>query len=129
MHSIDMEIINEFKLTHKIRRKWGLHYVTAYDGDTTDDIADEFGIKERKLRSYNDLPRRGDQQFKEGDMIYLQEKNEEAPEGHGTYTVRRGDTLRSIAMRYGIRLESLLKMNRMKKDDVLPAGATIHLRK
>lgn len=128
-HSIDMEIINEFKLTHKIRRKWGLHYVTAYDGDTPDDIADEFGIKERKLRSYNDLPRRGDQQFKEGDMIYLQEKNEEAQEGHSTYTVRRGDTLRSIAMRYGIRLESLLRMNRMKKDDVLPAGATIRLRK
>ncbi len=128
-HSIDMEIIDEFKLTHKIRRKWGLHYVTAYEGDTPDDIADEFGIKERKLRSYNDLPRRGNQQFKEGDMVYLQEKNDEATEGNDFYTVGDGDTLHSIAMRYGIKTESLEKLNNIDKDDTLLPGTRLRLRR
>ena len=127
-HSIDMEIINEFKLTHKIRRKWGLYYVTAYDGDTPSDIADEFGVKERKLRSYNDLPRRGDLHFKDGDMVYLQEKNDEVAEGSATYTVREGDTLHSIAMRFGVKLESLANLNGMGKDAPLPAGTTLRLR-
>ena len=128
-HSIDMEIIGEFKLTHKIRRKWGLHYVTAYDGDTPGDIADEFGIKERKLRSYNDLPRRGGQKFGEGDMVYLQEKHDEAVEGNETYTVRQGDTLHSIAMHFGMKTGSLAKINGMDKDGKLVAGTLLRLRK
>lgn len=44
-HTIDMAIVNEFKIMHKIRQKWGLYYVTVYPGDTYDSIAEEFGMK------------------------------------------------------------------------------------
>ena len=56
-HTIDMAIVNEFKIMHKIRQKWGLYYVTVYPGDTYDSIAEEFGMKKRKLL---DAPFRSD---------------------------------------------------------------------
>ena len=36
--------------------------------------------------------------------------------GFDTYTVRQGDTMRAIAQQFGIRLDNLLKLNK------LPAG-------
>lgn len=124
-HSIDMEIINEFRLVHKIRRRWGLHFVTAYEGDTYQSIADEFGFSKRKLLSYNDLPKRAKTPGA-GDVIYLQEKYEAGNED--THTVQPGETAYSIAQYYGIKLKSLLKLNHLKQKDALKAGQTLRLR-
>lgn len=127
-HSIDMDIINEFRTVHKLRRKWGLHYVTVIDGDDYGDIADEFGIKWRKLRSYNDLPRRA-AMLPPGTMLYLQEKHDTAPEGcPATYVATEGDTPHLISQKFGIRLKSLLKLNGLKKKSKIEAGDVIRLR-
>lgn len=42
--------------------------------------------------------------------------------GKGLYTVRRGDNLRLIASRLGVRLRDLARMNRLKTDSRLMAG-------
>lgn len=126
-HSIDMEIIAEFKLVHKIRRKWGLYYVTAYDGDSLDAIADEFGISKKKLRSFNDLSSKSPA-LADGAILYLQEKNDEAASGVEAHKVRRGESLYSISQHYGIKLKSLLKLNKMDKDDSLRQGQYLRLR-
>lgn len=39
-----------------------------------------------------------------------------------TYTVRRGDTLFTVAQRYKVRMSDLMKWNKMKKGDVLKIG-------
>jgi LysM repeat protein len=44
-----------------------------------------------------------------------------------TYTVRPGDSLSSIALRYGVSLGELADLNRMRMDDVLPVGRTLAL--
>ena len=51
-----------------------------------------------------------------------QKKTGTAP-GHGLYhTVKKGDTLFSIADKYDLTLDELLKMNNLKKDAVLNIG-------
>ena len=125
-HSIDESIINEFKLIHKMRRKWGLYYITAYDGDTYSGIADEFGISKRKLMSYNDLSRK-DKAPANGDILYLQDKKDACADKKA-HKVRRGETLYSISQLYGIRLKSLKKLNKKASDTApLPTGSYIRL--
>lgn len=127
-HSVDMAIVNEFKIMHKIRQKWGLYYVTVYPGDTYDSIADEFGMKKRRLLDFNDLDRDA-AMLPAGEMLYLQEKNERMPDGMPeAHKVRRGETLSSIARAYGLRLKSLLRMNNLREGDTLTPGSYLRLR-
>jgi len=127
-HSIDMAIVGEFSIMHKIRSKWGLYYVTAYEGDSYDALAAEFGMKKKKLLGYNDLDK-SDGMLPAGSMIFLQEKNERMPEGlPEVHKVKPGDTPYSVAQRYGLRLKPFLKMNRLKKDSELTVGSYLRLR-
>lgn len=127
-HTIDMAIVNEFKIMHKIRQRWGLYYITVYPGDTYDSIADEFGMKKRKLLSFNDLDREA-AMLPAGSPLYLQEKNERMPEGMPeAHKVKRGETALSIARDYGLQLKSLLRLNGLREGDVLMPGSYLRLR-
>lgn len=100
---------------HTVHLKWGLHCVKAQHGDTYQAIAAEFDIKLKKLLEFNDAdPSAG--ALAEGEMVWLEKKEKRTPMGFDTYTVRQGDTMRAIAQQFGIRLDSLLKLNK------LPAG-------
>jgi LysM repeat protein len=48
-------------------------------------------------------------------------------EPHATYTVQPGDSLSSIAIRYGVSLGALADLNRMRIEDVLPIGRKLAL--
>lgn len=127
-HSVDMSIVAEFRIMHKIRQKWGLYYVTVYEGDTYDGIAEEFGVKKKKLMGYNDLGKSADM-LPAGTMFYLQEKNERMPQGMPeAHKVRRGETLYMLSQRYGLKLKSLRKMNGLKRDKEPEAGSYVRLR-
>lgn len=127
-HTVDMTIVNEFKIMHKIRQRWGLYYITVYPGDTYDSIADEFGMKKRKLLSFNDLDREA-AMLPAGSPLYLQEKNERMPEGMPeAHKVKRGETALSIARDYGLQLKSLLRLNGLREGDVLMPGSYLRLR-
>ncbi len=127
-HSVNMTIVNEFRIMHKISQKWGLYYITVYAGDTYDSIADEYGMKKRKLLGYNDLDSNA-QMLPAGSVLYLQEKNAKMPEGMPeAHKVRRGETAYSIAQAYGLKLKSLLKLNGLSEGDTLHAGSYIRLR-
>ena len=127
-HTIDMAIVNEFKIMHKIRQKWGLYYVTVYPGDTYDSIAEEFGMKKRKLLDFNDLDRNSEM-LHSGAMLYLQEKNERMPDGMPeAHKVKRGETASSIARDYGLKLKSLLRINDLRENDTLTVGTYLRLR-
>lgn len=95
----------------------GLKYVRCVEGDDLAAIAYEFGIAERKLRYYNDLVRGA--KLNEGDIIYLQYKKKKAPSGFESHTVRAGESLHSISQRYGVKVKSLMKRNKL-------VSATVH---
>lgn len=127
-HSIDMDIVAEFRIMHKIRQKWGLFYVTIYEGDTYDSLSEEFGVKKKKLLDYNDLGKSAEM-LPAGTMFYLQEKNEKMPDGApGAHKVEQGETSHSIAQEYGLKLKSLLKMNKLDKNQELTEGQYLRLR-
>ena len=126
-HSIDMAILDEIIMVHNIRKKWGLHYVVIHEKDSFDGIAREFGMKTKKLLSFNDIENK-DFELKPGLMLYLQEKSESAVAGNDSYVVKDGDTLHSISQYYGIKLKSLYEINGFNKNTIPVPGDTIKLR-
>lgn len=87
----------------------GLLYVIARDGDTFKSLAEEFDLSARKVRKYNDLYK--GYTFKAGDIVYLEKKNRKARKPYKFHRVQSGESMYTIAQRYGIRLERLYKMN------------------
>ena len=45
------------------------------------------------------------------------------------HVIERGETLRGISQRYGVRLKSLCKMNAIENEDLIREGDKIVLRK
>lgn len=109
--------------SHPVRRSRGLHYVVATPGDTYASIAKEFNIKKRKLMAFNDVSK--DREIKPWEEVYLEEKLEEAPEGLTTATIGEGESLHSLAQRFGIKMKVLKELNRRVKDQ---PGSVVKLR-
>lgn len=101
-------------LSHPIKKGRGLHYVIALPGDTYKSLGKEFGISENKLKEYND-DKKG-RNLKEWQEVYLEPKNTRGPEGINTVTIGEGESMWSISQRYGMKLESLKKLNKKAKD-------------
>lgn len=104
----------------------GLLYVIARQGDTFDRLADEFDISARKIRKYNDLYK--GYTLREGDIIYLEKKNRKAKKPYKLHRVEVGESMYSIAQRYGIRLERLYKMNDKAADYAPSVNEILKLR-
>lgn len=104
----------------EIRRCNSQYYIIARAGDTYASIGKMLKVKESKLRAYNDVDR--SYSLKQGDVVYLGKKRKKAdPTMKRRYHVMEaGESLYSIAQRYGIRLSSLCKMN--------PIGRNYHFR-
>lgn len=109
-----------------IYMSYGLYYVLADPGDNLQRIADDVGLSVRKLARYNDVPE--DMRFQEGDIIYLEKKHNRASESYRSHVVGIGDSMYSIAQRYGIKLAELYKMNNKDEDYVPTEGEVLRLR-
>jgi len=103
----------------------GLKYVHANKGDYLIVIASEFGISERRLRRYNEMPKY--YPLKEGEIVYLQSKKSKADKNHALHVVKEGESLHSIAQRYGITTSSIIKRNNLRSGAV-QVGQTLKLR-
>lgn len=106
----------------------GTYYVIAQAGDTYDDIARWAGVSARKLRKYNEVPRRAT--LTEGDVVYLEKKKSQAARRlKGTvHTVAAGESLHTIAQRYGMRLKTLYKLNNLSPSTALNVGDRLRIR-
>lgn len=111
---------------HQVYIANGLAYVVARDGDTFQLLGGEFGLKWKKLVRYNDLHQ--DYTLEEGDIVYLKQKNKKASKAYETYVVRDGDSMHSIAQKFGIRLGNLYKMNKKNGEYVPEVGDELRLR-
>ena len=98
------------------------YYLYARKGDTFRSIGDEINISYKKIARYNERDK--DDTLEEGEIVWLKKKQKKAPkEFKGlSHVVMAGESMYSIAQRYGIRLESLYKMNRLTSDYTIQAG-------
>ncbi|MBP5380375.1 MAG: glucosaminidase domain-containing protein [Bacteroidaceae bacterium] len=92
------------------------YYIVAQAGDDLSTISLMTDVSKRKLRKYNELPR--DYTPQAGDILYLQKKQSHADKSlKGMHhTIQAGESMHDIAQRYGIRLESLYKLNSLGSD-------------
>lgn len=111
---------------HAVYRSWGLLYVEAFEGDTYQNIAADFGFSPKELARYND--NKTDVTLSAGDIVYLEKKNKKAAEGFNMHVVKEGETLQDISQLYGIQLKHLAKRNKMRRDATLSPGDSLKLR-
>ena len=104
------------------------YYLIARRGDTFKSIADEIGISYRKIAKYNERDKHD--RLEEGEIIWLKKKQTKAPKDYKgrLHYVKAGESMYSIAQKYGIRLKNLYKMNRLKPDYQIKVGDALRLR-
>jgi len=112
---------------HPIKMYNKNYYVYARRGDTFRLLGEETGISYRKLAKYNE--RYKNDPLHEGEIIWLKKKQKRAPKDYKKhlYYVRQGDSMYSIAQKYGIRVKSLYKLNRLRPDYELHIGDALRL--
>lgn len=109
-------IRNALSSAHVVRRSRGLHYVIALPGDTYASIAKELGMDAAKLAGYNDAED-GSTVIKDWEEVYLQPKFEEAPESAPKKaTIGEGESIHSLAQRFGMTVRALTALNPKAKD-------------
>ena len=123
---IDNFSINPYQ-TRNVERRNGAKAFIAKEGDTYEQIAQEFSLKEWEIFKYNDA-KKGDKLTKDA-IVYLQTKRGSAPSGNDFHVMKNGETLWEVAQWYGVRLNALYRKNRMAQGEEPVAGQNISLRK
>jgi membrane-bound lytic murein transglycosylase D len=96
---------------HKVKR-----------GETISEIADEYGVSQRELLTWNGLDQRG--RIQAGQRIRV--VSPDRP-GERTHIVRRGDTLKGLARRYGVSVQALRTANGISDGETLKAGVALKI--
>lgn len=104
------------------------YYLNARQGDTFRSIAREVGISYKKLAKYNERDK--NDKLVPGEIIYLKKKQKKADKAYKNrpHRVKAGESMYSIAQYYGIRLESLYKMNHLSPDYSIQVGDLLRVR-
>lgn len=110
----------------RVRENNRIQYIIVRESDTRESIEKELGLLRWELPRYNELG--NDFIPAAGQMLYLQPKRDKADAGQNTYRTVEGDTMYMIAQKYGIKLRSLLEMNRMNTGEEPSPGTVIYLR-
>lgn len=103
-----------------------IKYVVAQAGDTPEKIAEALGLNPWQIKKYNDLDDLNTT-FKSGEIVYIQPKRNKGSESH--YTVQKGDDLRAISQKTGVKIKALKKWNPNASWSTLKSGEKIKLRK
>ena len=124
-HAPDMEELTLFH-NHLSGKRNGVRYVLAGPNETYASLAQFLNMYERTLRKYNDAL--GEEELEEGDMVYIYPKKNRASRQTPYHYFRTGETARSIAQRYGIKMKSLYKINGIPYGVTLKTEQRLYLR-
>lgn len=111
---------------HAVYRSNGVKMLVARSGDSFATLSAVTGIREDKLRYYNDAPEQAGLQ--PGTIVYLAKKKKKGVRAYPVHIVQEGETLYGISQNYGIQLISLYKMNNLSFDQGASIGQVIKLR-
>lgn len=97
---------------------------TVQEGDTLGRIALRFGVDQTALRALNRLPLQGNTRIVVGQQLTLPALASQlvAKTPDQTHTVTVGDTLSSIAQRYGTGMSALMSVNRISNPNSIAIG-------
>lgn len=103
------------------------YYIIARAGDTFKGIGEEIDISYRKIAKYNERDK--NDVLHAGEIIYLKKKQKKANKAYKNrpHIVKAGESMYSIAQRYGIRLKSLYKKNHLSPDYQARVGDTLRV--
>ena len=100
-------------------------------GDSLGKIAGRFGVSERDLQTKNKIRNRNRISARAGAGDPRRRPHRVSPDARpvkgGVYTVRKGDTLHSIAKRMGSSESELVKLNGLKSRHRIRIGQTLYL--
>lgn len=101
----------------------GRRFIIVPANTSVDVIASKFGIKSRKLISWNEL---SGEDLAKNDVLFLESK---ASEGNiDSYKVQPGESMHDISQKFGIKLSRLYYKNRMAFGDQPSVGQRLYLR-
>ena len=104
----------------------GSEFVFAQQGETYETISTIVGKSAKKLRRYNDAG--AGYQPRAGEQVYIHPKTARSKNGELLHQGQKGETLRFVSQKYGVKLRRLARLNRMEADAVLREGQQIRLR-
>lgn len=116
-----------FSLARKVYTQNNVPFVYAEDGDTYATIAASHNLFVREILKFNDLKK--DSPLTPGTVVYLKPKKKSAAKGVEKYVWESGDNLRDVAQRFGVRLESINRLNGFEDGAAPREGDIIVLRK
>ena len=120
---------SEFWQRHTVYKGNKNYFIIVEVGDDMATISKETGISLRKLYKYNDLPL--DYAPTAGDIIYMEKKRNCASREfrkNPIHIVEANQSLHDIAQLYGIRLESLCKLNKWEEPKAVEVGEILRIR-
>ncbi len=102
-------------------------YVIARQGENFKSLSRELGVPQGKLAKYNERDKRDT--LSEGDFVYLGKKRSRADKSFKRlpHVVAPGESMYSIAQKYGIQLKSLYKLNNLTPDYSISAGDVLRV--
>ena len=116
-----------FSLSRELYSQNGVPFVYSVAGETYRSIAESNHLFLKELLGFNDLSEEVD--LKPGTVIYLQKKKKQSAKGLDMHVIEKGETLRGISQRYGVRLKSLRRLNAIEDENLIREGDIIKLRK
>jgi LysM repeat protein len=122
---IESQAINDWR--RRIHQVNDVHFITAQENDTYEVIAAATKLSLKRLMKYNDVT--ADVTLKEGDFVFLQAKKKYAAKGSLQHTVQEGESMHSISQKYGMKLKTLYKLNKLPNDYSPNPGDVLKLRK
>ena len=123
---------NAFRVTVNSHKGYGVYrtnhtfYVVAKEGDTFESVGEVFDISAKMLRKFNDVAK--DAKLSKGDIVYIERKKTQWLGNVMQHKVLRDENLYSLSQSYGIRLKSLVKLNRMRDGEDVKKGDIIRLK-
>lgn len=119
-----------FSLSRQMYSLNGVPFVYAASGDTYASLAKTFDLFPKEILKFNDLSLTTDMNasLQPGTLVYVQAKKKMAAKGIEKHVIEADDTLRGIAQRYGVKLESIYKMNAFDSSYLPREGDIIKLR-
>lgn len=123
---------NAFRVTVNSHKGYGVYrtnhafYVVAKEGDTFESVGATFDISPKMLRKFNDVAK--DAKLSKGDIVYIDRKKTHWLGNVMQHKVVRDENLYSLSQSYGIRLKSLMKLNRMRPGEEVKNGDIIRLK-
>lgn len=111
-----------------VRYNNGLRCIYISGDDTYKKVSKAVNISVDRLLYLNDMPKA--EKLEAGDIVYLHLKKSHADKtAPAVYTVQSGDSMHSIAQKYGITLKALYRMNKLNYGTPARAGQQLKLRK